>query len=201
MEDTMAGADQGARQHAGRRRNEQARQDVLGAALELAEESASRGFTMEELATRAAVSKRTLYRWWSCRSEVLAEALVERALTVVDAPATSDAAADLRSYVRSVYRQANVPAATAALRLLMADAQTNPTAAQALRSFTAHRRDTCLQLLSRAQEHGTVPAERDPGVMADVILGVVWYRLLTAEPNTDDTVADEILHLLINAAS
>ncbi|MEV0162518.1 TetR/AcrR family transcriptional regulator [Nonomuraea fuscirosea] len=185
-----------ARPHAGRSRNEQARQDVLGGALDLAAETASRGFTMEELAARAAVSKRTLYRWWSCRSEVLAEALVERALTVVDTPASDDAAADLRAYIRSVYRQAHAPQAAAALRLLMADAQTSPAAAAALRAFTDHRRDTCLALLSRAREHGVVPAGRDPGVMADVILGTVWYRLLTADPITGDTVADEILHLL-----
>ncbi|MEV4098562.1 TetR/AcrR family transcriptional regulator [Streptosporangium saharense] len=194
------GSDKKARQHAGRLRNEQARQDVLGSALELAAETASRGFTMEELAARAAVSKRTLYRWWSCRSEVLAEALVERALTVVDTPATNDAAADLRSYIRSVYRQAHAPQVAAALRLLMADAQTNPTAATALHTFTTHRRDTCLKLLSRAQEHDALSTERDPGVMTDVILGTVWYRLLTAEPITDDTVADEIIHLLIREA-
>ncbi|MEV1240273.1 TetR/AcrR family transcriptional regulator C-terminal ligand-binding domain-containing protein [Nonomuraea sp. NPDC049750] len=74
------------------------------------------------------------------------------------------------------------PQAAAALRLLMADAQTNPTAAAALRTFTDHRRDTCLELLSRAQEHDALSTERDPGVMTDVILGTVWYRLLTAEP-------------------
>ncbi|MEU8364018.1 TetR/AcrR family transcriptional regulator [Nonomuraea sp. NPDC048882] len=192
----MANTDGKARPHAGRSRNEQARQDVLGGALDLAAETAARGFTMEELAARAAVSKRTLYRWWSCRSEVLAEALVERALAVVDTPASDDAAADLRSYVRSVYRQAHAPQAAAALRLLMADAQTSPAAAAALRTFTDHRRATCLGLLSRAQEHGVVPAERDPGVLADVVLGTVWYRLLTAEPITGDTVADEILDLL-----
>ncbi|WP_433434837.1 TetR/AcrR family transcriptional regulator C-terminal ligand-binding domain-containing protein [Nonomuraea sp. CA-141351] len=169
---------------------------MLSSALELAEETASRGFTMEELAARAAVSKRTLYRWWSCRSEVLAEALVERARIVVEVPATSNAAADLRSYIRSVYLQANAPEVAAALRLLMADAQTSPVAAASLRFFTSHRRDACLDLLSRAQEHGTLSAGLDPGVMADVILGVVWYRLLTEEPTTDDAAADEVHRLL-----
>ncbi len=137
----------GARPHTGRRRNDATRAAILSAVLDLAAESGSAGFTMDELAIRAGVSKRTIYRWWSSRSAVLAEALANRAVTVVVQRDTGVLAEDLRAFVRTTYEAAGAAPVAAALKLIMAEGLGGGPAETVLRAFVHGRRAALLAVL------------------------------------------------------
>lgn len=181
------------RSHTGRRRNEEVRHAILRAALELV---AAGPFTMQELARRAEVSKRTLYRWWSSGFEVVAEALAARAASDVLVEDTGDLHADLRVFTRSLYEAASGPISAPALRFLMANAQDGGPAAAALRTFIDRRRAPLLDLLSTALARGDLPKGSDVALLADVVFGVLWYRLLVGHLDVDVAAADAVASLV-----
>lgn len=180
------------RGHTGRRRNERARQDILTAALALVAETGCAGFTMDQLAGRAGVSKRTIYRWWSCRAAVLAEALAERGA----ARTAGSTPTDLRSFLRATYRAASAPEVAPALKLLMAEAQAGGPPAEALSRLMTRRRTALFELLVAARTAGQLPADADIALLTDVVFGVLWYRLLVGHAELDDRTADQLAILL-----
>jgi AcrR family transcriptional regulator len=67
------------RQRPGHPRSERSRQSILAAAGALLHEQGLRAMTIEAVAARAGVSKKTIYRWWPSRG-VLAHAYNEHVL-------------------------------------------------------------------------------------------------------------------------
>ena len=187
----------GARPHTGRRRNDAARAAILSAVLDLAAESGSAGFTMDELATRAGVSKRTIYRWWSSRSAVLAEALADRAANTVSRRDTGDLAEDLRAFVRTTYEVAGAPPVADALRLIMAEGLAGGPAATVLHEFVHRRRAALLAVLDLGRQRGELPASHDPELVADAVFGILWYRVLIGHHPLTAEVADSVVALVL----
>ncbi|GAA1717177.1 TetR/AcrR family transcriptional regulator [Fodinicola feengrottensis] len=187
----------GARPHTGRRRNDATRAAILSAVLDLAAESGSAGFTMDELAIRAGVSKRTIYRWWSSRSAVLAEALANRAVTVVVQRDTGVLAEDLRAFVRTTYEAAGAAPVAAALKLIMAEGLGGGPAETVLRAFVHGRRAALLAVLDLGRQHGELPETYDPELVADAVFGILWYRVLIGHHPLTADVADQVVALIL----
>lgn len=185
------------RPHTGRRRNDATREAILSAVLELAAASGSAGFTMAELATEAGVSKRTIYRWWSSRAAVLAEALAERAAGVVVRRDTGDLAEDLRTFVRTTYAGASAPPVAAALKLIMAEGLAGGPAETVLSTFIHGRRAALLGVLEIGRQHGELAAARDPELIVDAVFGILWYRLLIGHNPLTADVADQVVALVL----
>jgi AcrR family transcriptional regulator len=186
-----------ARSHTGRRRNDAARAAILSAVLDLAAESGSAGFTMDQLATRAGVSKRTIYRWWSSRSAVLAEALADRAQGAVVRRDTGDLAVDLRTFVRTTYEVAGAPPVADALRLIMAEGLAGGPAETVLREFVQLRRAALLAVLDLGRQRGELPEPHDPELLADAVFGILWYRVLIGHHSLTADVADQVVALVL----
>ncbi len=58
-------------------RSEAARLAILDAAVALFAERGYDHLTIEGIARRAGVGKQTIYRWWSSKGDVIAEAILE----------------------------------------------------------------------------------------------------------------------------
>ena len=63
---------------AGRPRSERARAATLEAAGELLDERGLAALSVDAIATRAGVSKATIYRWWPSKGAVVMDAFLER---------------------------------------------------------------------------------------------------------------------------
>jgi AcrR family transcriptional regulator len=186
-----------ARPHTGRRRNDATRAAILSAVLALAAESGSAGFSMDQLANRAGVSKRTIYRWWSSRSAVLAEALVDRAGEVVVQRDTGDIAEDLRAFVRTTYEAAGAPPVTDALKLIVAEGLAGGPAETVLREFVDRRRAALLAVLDLGRQRGKLPESQDHELIADAVFGILWYRVLIGHHPLTADVADQVVALVL----
>ncbi|MFI6392812.1 TetR/AcrR family transcriptional regulator [Nonomuraea sp. NPDC050547] len=160
---------------------------ILAAALELFVERGVEGTSMEQVAKRAGVGKLTLYRRWSSKEDLLAQA-IERWVRAEVIPSAADVhALRPRDIVERVLPAAAEMAAGADFRALVArimgSAVSHP---QLMAVYWEHyilpRRELAAAMLRRAQRDGTVAADADLDVLIDMMAGAVTYRVLQPDP-------------------
>lgn len=181
-----------AREHTGRRRNEEARRAILAATLQVIGRDGISGMRIETVAREAGVGKQTIYRWWPTRSALVAEAAMERSRAEVPMPDTGSLAGDVSAFLRATYRAAALPDVAPALRVLAAEAQDGGEAADALHTFIAARREAFGELLRRGIDRGELPDGADVDLLCDVGFGVLWYRLLMGHADVTDELAEGV---------
>ena len=91
------------------RRSERSRRATLDAALALCTEKGYGRVTIEAIAGRAGVSKKTIYRWWPAKSAVLLEAFTEALVDATPFVDTGDIAAYIRTHVTGAVRLLSTP--------------------------------------------------------------------------------------------
>lgn len=182
----------------GRPRSETSWQAILTAALELAAETGYAGLTIEGIAARAGVGRQTIYRWWPSKADILLEALP--AIADVHVPVLDQGSyqADLRAFLQASYQLANdYPQIPGLLRALMAEAQSNPEFAHRFReTFLERRRAALAVITNRAHERGDLPRRPAPGTVADIVFGVIWYRVLATHQPFDPQLVDDLVGVL-----
>ncbi|MEV4893033.1 TetR/AcrR family transcriptional regulator [Nonomuraea sp. NPDC055795] len=171
----------------GRPRDPETDTAILSAALELFVERGVEGTSMEQVAKRAGVGKLTLYRRWSSKEDLLAQA-IERWVRAEVIPSAADVhALRPRDIVERVLPAAAEMAAGADFRALVArimgSAVSHP---QLMAVYWEHyilpRRELAALMLRRAQQDGTVAADADLDVLIDMMAGAVTYRVLQPDP-------------------
>jgi AcrR family transcriptional regulator len=181
----------------GRKRSEGSRRAILASALELTAEVGYAGLTVDGIAARAGTGKQTIYRWWPSKDDVLLEALADRAALDVVVPDQGSYRADLQAFLIASFALGRQPQVPVILRALMARAQIDEEFGQRFRaSFLQRRRDALAVIVDRAQARGDLPLMLTRDTVADVVFGVIWYRLLAGRELVADRLAGEIASLL-----
>ncbi len=183
----MTGApDQGARGR-GRPRDPETDAAILNAALELFVERGVEGTSMEQVAKRAGVGKLTVYRRWSRKEDLLAQAIEQWVRAEVTPSAADVYALPPGDIVERVLPAAAEMAAGPGFRALVArimgSAVSHP---QLMAVYWKHyvlpRRELAAAMLRRAQQDGMVAADADLDVLIDMMAGAVTYRVLQPDP-------------------
>ena len=183
----------------GRPRSERARRAVLAAAARLIEADGSARLTMEAIARGAGVSRQTVYRWWSSPGEVVLEALTEGAAEIAPPPQTGALETDLRQLIRQTVAGANRNAGM--LAAVMAEAQRDPGFGELFRTgFLARRREVARRVLEDAQARGELAAGVDLDFLAEVVFGLLWYRILSRHAPLDRRFADRLTATVLELA-
>jgi AcrR family transcriptional regulator len=160
------------------RRNEASRRAILDAALHLCTELGYRRLTIEAIAARAGVSKKTIYRWWPSKGAVMLEAVDDVATAVAEHPNTGDLAADLCSQLTAVIGLLT-PTKTSAVVGLIAEALQDEELGRDVRERLIRPRiDEFKERLRHAQRDGQFPADADLDVALDLIYGPLYHRLV-----------------------
>lgn len=172
---------------ASRRSREQLRDAVLSAAGELMLEGGLASATMEAIAARAGVSKRTLYKYWPSRGAVAMEGFMRNAASSWSLPDNASAVEALTVLVVSAARLFADTSAGPLMRSLIADAQAQDEIATAIREqWLRPRRAVAADLIRRGMAEGEFRADLDVEVTLDLLFAPVYYRLLLGhEPMTD----------------
>jgi AcrR family transcriptional regulator len=180
----------------GRRRSEQSRLAILTAAYELVAEVGYARLTIEGIAARAGTGKQTIYRWWPSKADVVLDALATKADLHIPIPDEGSYAADLRAFLLASFALGQ-PTLIGILRALMAEAQIDPEFWQRFRhGFLQRRRDALGVITGRAQARGDLPPGVSPGTVADIVFGVIWYRILATRELAGSGLADELVTAL-----
>ena len=172
----------------GPQRNPASQDAILAAAEALLVEHGLSGFSVEAVARRAKAGKPTIYRWWPSKSALLLE-VYNRQKHVLRYPDTGDIERDLVVFLEGLFAFWMRGSGGAVFRSIIAEAQSDKGAAEALAVYAAERRRQTGEVIARAQRRGEVAAEADPELIADALSGFAWIRLLT---NRLEDSSDEI---------
>jgi AcrR family transcriptional regulator len=162
----------------GRPRNPEADRAILDAALELLAEQGLDGATVEGIAGRAGVSRPTLYRRWSTREDLFADAIEQRRPAIA-VPDTGSLAGDLRAVFRDVRRAFSASAARELWGLALTIGARAP---RFLKRHWAHyvqpRRDAMRVIIERAQSRGELGQGLSSEALIDLVSGTLVYIFL-----------------------
>jgi AcrR family transcriptional regulator len=187
----------------GRPRNADTDSAILAATCELLLENGYGRLSMEAVAARSGVGKPTLYRRWSSKAALVADAVV--AILSADAPAaamalpyTGEVDRDLHDWLDAFAGLAADPIKAALVLALIAAAAENPDDAEALyRLLTRPSHQLVTDRLRAAADAGQIRADADLDAIADALIGSVLIQLLTDRADAARKQAQSLLEILL----
>lgn len=173
------------RRSIGAKRNPESAEAILEAAEAVLLEQGYAGFSIEAVARRARAGKPTIYRWWPSKAALLLD-VYHRQKRDVDFGSGISLEDDMFRFVRSLLRQWRETPTGDIFRSLVAEAQSDETAAEALAGYMRERRAQTGQIAERAKASGEIHPDIDPAMVADMLSGYAWIHLLTGRLDEDD---------------
>ncbi|MEV3928736.1 TetR/AcrR family transcriptional regulator [Streptomyces sp. NPDC049944] len=185
------------------RRSEKSRRATLDAALELCTEKGYGRVTIEAIAARAGVSKKTIYRWWPSKGAVVLEAFAGMLVGATPFIDTGDIEADLRTHIGSLVKLMSTPPYGPAYAGILSEMHHDDDLARAVREQLVDPRvDAAVERLRGAQEQGQIPDGADLPLAVEMLYGPVYYRHVLRKPAQDEvTVATLVSHVLRSLAA
>jgi AcrR family transcriptional regulator len=189
---------------AGRPRNPEVDQAILRAALELFIEHGVAGASIERIARRAGVAKTSVYRRWSSREALLAQAIeaarnaTGHTVDLVDRTPPQDFVKLLVEACEVVGR----PEIRKLMTRLIGSIPDYPKLIEVYReTYYLPRRQAFSRALERVQAAGLLAKDIDLEALADMIIGTVMYRLIMQSPgdNPARELRDHMISLLRQA--
>jgi AcrR family transcriptional regulator len=160
------------------RRSQKSHRAILDAALDLCAEQGYGNVTVEAIAARAGVSKKTIYRWWPTKGAVVLEALHESGADAMALPDTGDIVADLQAQLE-ILNEFMTGTRGGAYTGLIAESQHDERLAHALADrFIRPRNEITLARLRTAQEQHQLPVDADLPLLVERLYGPLHYRIL-----------------------
>lgn len=193
-------------ERAGRPRDTRLHHAILDATRELLTTGGYAELSMESVAARAGVGKKTLYRRWPSKAPLVAEAVLEAYGGSGSFPVaeTGDLRADLRAWLCDHADFLAEPPNAALVRALIAAAAARPADGDDLyQQLSAPQLAGLMTRLRRAVRDEELSAAADLDAIAQALIGTMLFRALThggtgdfaAEgPRTFDGLLDAILH-------
>jgi AcrR family transcriptional regulator len=162
----------------GRPRREAARGAIVEATLTLLGEGSFQAATMDAIAARAGVGKNTIYRRWDSKEELIADALRELG-SELDPDREGDPYDVLLEHLQDQTREFADPRVGTLLPGLLGELESNPEfAAVWVDRVVRPRRQAIFDLLEHGRDRGLIRDDVDPELIADLLIGPPFLRLL-----------------------
>lgn len=169
----------------GRPRSEKTTTAILEAAADLMVEEGFAATTIEAIASRAGVSKVTIYKWWPTRGAVAIDAFLRRYRQTLDFTDTGDVAVDLTAQLQLLVTAFRGRAGDI-MGELIGQAQCDAALAVALRdNWLQPRRDATSKVLRLAIERGQIRPDVNIESIMDQLYAPVYWRLLMRHKGFD----------------
>jgi AcrR family transcriptional regulator len=162
----------------GRPRRASASTDILDAAVETLAERGFQAATIESIAARAGVGRNTIYRRWSSKEELIADAL-QKLVVDIDLRDGDDIHALLLDWIRDFVRVFGDPLYGRILPAVLGEVQANPVFAQMYAERVVRPRyEALVGILRRAAERGALRRDADVEQIADLLAAPPFVRVL-----------------------
>ncbi len=181
---------------AGRPRSEEAHHAVIRTTLELLETLEYPAISVDRIIAESGISKRTIYRWWNNKAAIVLEAI---SAEDIKEPDTGNLERDLVQLLTGIFARVTTDRKAQAIKGLLMDAQYDAEFAPAFREYIAKRRQVCLNILGRAQKRGELKKDAPFELIADLIYGPYWYRLLVGHAPLDEAFARAQVNLVLKS--
>ncbi|HEY7206632.1 MAG TPA: TetR/AcrR family transcriptional regulator [Gaiellaceae bacterium] len=170
----------------------------MAATAALLREQGLRAMSIEGIAERAGVSKKTIYRWWPSKGVLALDAFYrEWAAAQRATPDTGNLERDLRARMRAAVRVLAQPRLGSAVAALIAEAQSDRELVEAYETHVlAAQREQARTIFARAAARGEIAPDGDVEAAIDLLQGALYLRLLHTHAPLDSAFADAVAALV-----
>jgi AcrR family transcriptional regulator len=153
--------------------------------------------TIDAVAARAKAGKATVYRRWSSKAELIADAFVCDAFEALSAPDTGHLRTDLLALSEHMWMRSGPVPRASVMTGIMSAVLANPELRQAFQA-ASHPPDSVVSaVIRRAVERGEIPEPGDLDVVGAVMPSMCLFHLVKtgAPPDAEffETVVDRII--------
>lgn len=168
----------------GRPRSTQSHQAILQATLELLAEVGFERMSIDAIATRAGVGKTTIYRRYTSKEELVADA-IESLREEVVIPNTGNLWGDIDALIVNAAQVTLSPLGRQTVAMLISSASSNPKFAQIYwTKYLQPRRQAFGVVLERAKARNEIQKDLDSDLVFDAISGIMLYAQIF-QPQTE----------------
>jgi AcrR family transcriptional regulator len=182
----------------GRPRRASASTAIVDATLELLAERGFQAATIEAIAARAGVGRNTIYRRWSSKEELIADALQELISDLDIREKGDDVYVLLLEWIRDLARVFGDPLYGRILPAVLGELQRNPAFARVYAERVVQPRyEALVRLLRRATERGELRRGADVEQIADLLAAPPFVRFLPVGlPPVTEGYAEDLLETI-----
>jgi AcrR family transcriptional regulator len=163
----------------GRPRRAETGQAIVDATLALLAESGFQATTVDAIAERAGVAKNTIYRRWDSKEELIADALDQLTRPEIHVSESAGVYEVLREHARDLARVVADPQVRRILPDMLGELQRNRAFAVTFAErLLRPRRTAIVDRLRRAVERGELRRDADVELIADLLGGPPFVRVL-----------------------
>jgi len=185
----------------GRPRDAAAATKIIEATARLLADVGYARMRIEDIAAEAEVSKSSLYRRWNSKGALVASVVEDLfARRGVIEPEGDDVWKDVQSMVRRLVWSLRDTSLGAALAGLVFERNHDPELREVFDRIWVGRRQRIIEVLRPGVERGQISSDVDLGVLADLLAGVLYYRLLISHGDLDDELANQVVDLVRRGA-
>ena len=197
MSDTAVDEAGAAERPRGRPRSAIADEAIREAAVDLFAEHGFEGFSVEDVADHAGVSKATVYRRYPSKVDLIVEAASCLAADEITFPDSGNLRDDVRGLARSLVETFKTSPAGRVMPVMAFERKRYPELDAGYRRFLADRKTRTRRLLQRAIERGELPPDTDVAVMGSMLVGPIFHRLMITQEPLDDAFVDSLVDALL----
>jgi AcrR family transcriptional regulator len=185
---------------AGRPRSEKSHQAVLDATRKLLVHTSVQKLSIEAIAKKAGVGKTTIYRWWPNKSAVIMDAILSQPVYNNNMPTPRNAVEAVTMQLDKLAKQLKGKNGRTVAEII-GDAQSDPESiAYFTQIFLQDRYNKLASYINGGKQTGEFSEEIDTDSAIDIVLGPVFFRLITGQ-ELDPDFMNETTRLLLKALS
>lgn len=180
----------------GRPRSESSKKAILEATRRLLTHTSVQKLSIEAIAKKAGVGKTTIYRWWPNKTSVVVDSIFSQPAFHNILPTPNSATDGIRAQVERLSRQLSGKNGRIVAEIL-GEAQAEPDALRIfIETFLQDRYNSLSSLIEAGKQNGEFAVDLDTEAAIDVIMGPIFFRLISGQA-IDETTTHQITQLLL----
>lgn len=182
----------------GRPRSEASRRAILDATRRLLTHNSVQKLSIEAIARKAGVGKTTIYRWWPNKSAVVMEAIFSQPAFHNIMPTPRNAVEGVSMQIDKLTRQLAGKNGRLVAEII-GDAQPEADSLKMfIGSFLQDRYNTLSSYIDGGKQTGEFAQDIDTDSAIDVILGPIFFRLISGQ-ELDDAFVKDMTNMLLKS--
>ena len=182
----------------GRPRSESSRRAILEATRRLLTHVSVQKLSIEAIARKAGVGKTTIYRWWPNKSAVVMEAIFSQPAFHNIMPTPRNAVEGVSVQIEKLSRQLNGKNGRTVAEII-GEAQPDAESLQIfIDTFLQDRYNSLSSYIEGGKQTGEFDVNIDTDSAIDIILGPIFFRLISGQELDDGFIAD-MTNMLLKA--
>jgi AcrR family transcriptional regulator len=177
-------------------RVDRTRAAVLRAGAEVIAEGGVRGFSVEAVVARSGVARTTIYRHWPSRRDLLGDIFASFGAHT-PTPDEGSLRADLGALLHSLAGQLDRADWPRALTSVVSEAEHDPELAELNAMDTRNEMTAWREILERARRRDELATTADPQLIAEHVVGALFFRRLVLHQPTTPVQVDQVLEMIL----